>query len=117
MKTVEGTSALDRDLESWFALLHLSVPGPFAELGEVRQAGGKRIIAFAVQADFDAAQIVSNTVKLEWPPRTGRWTEFPEIDRAAWFSLEAAAVKINPAQSEFLARVDRAFKHTTEVPP
>ncbi|MES2692140.1 MAG: NUDIX domain-containing protein [Verrucomicrobiota bacterium] len=84
-----------------------TLEGPFAALGTVRQAGGKVIHAFAIAADLDPAKIVSNTFKLEWPPRTGRWTEFPEVDRATWFSLTSAAEKINPAQAEFLTRLDQ----------
>jgi predicted NUDIX family NTP pyrophosphohydrolase len=85
------------------------LPGPFASLGVVRPAGGKLIHGFASPADFDAAGIVSNTFKLEWPPRSGRWAEFPEVDRASWFSLETAAGKINPAQRSFLATLQAAL--------
>ena len=81
------------------------VDGPFAPLDHVRQAGGKTIHAFAAEADFDAEKIVSNTFRMEWPPRTGRFVEFPEVDRAAWFTPEAAAEKINPAQAELLSRL------------
>ena len=82
-----------------------TIEGPFASLGQVRQAGGKVIHAFVAEAEFDAAKIVSNTFRMEWPPRSGRFAEFPEVDRAAWFSLEEAAVKMNPAQSELLERL------------
>lgn len=85
-----------------------SVPGPFSSLGTVRQAGGKTIHAFLAAADFDPEKIVSNTFRLEWPPRSGRWAEFPEVDRAGWFSLAQAAEKINPAQAEFLSRLASA---------
>jgi predicted NUDIX family NTP pyrophosphohydrolase len=86
-----------------------SVAGPFASLGTARQAGGKVIHAFLAAGDFDAAGFVSNTFKLEWPPRSGRWTEFPEVDRAEWLSLAAAAEKINPAQRVFLDRIATAL--------
>lgn len=87
-----------------------TIEGPFASLGTVRQAGGKVVHAFVAAADFDADQIVSNTFKMEWPPKSGRWTDFPEIDRAAWFPLGAAAEKINPAQAELLTRLSTALK-------
>ena len=87
----------------------LLVPGPFASLGTIRQAGGKTIHAFAAAADFDAAQVVSNTFTLEWPPRSGRRVEFPEVDRADWFPLDAAGEKINPAQAELLTRLHRSL--------
>lgn len=85
-----------------------TLDGPFADLGVVRQAGGKRMQAFVVAGDFDAAAIVSNRFKIEWPPKSGRSAEFPEVDRAAWFSLEAAKEKINPAQVELLDRLQAA---------
>ena len=81
------------------------IAGPFGSLGTVRQAGGKLIHGFTAAADLDAKQIVSNTFKLEWPPKSGRWTEFPEVDRAEWFSLHIAAEKMNPAQVAFLDRL------------
>jgi predicted NUDIX family NTP pyrophosphohydrolase len=87
----------------------VAVAGPFASLGSVRQAGGKTIHAFVAAADFDAANIVSNTFRLEWPPRSGRFAEFPEVDRGDWFTLEAAAAKINPAQLPLLTRLREAL--------
>jgi predicted NUDIX family NTP pyrophosphohydrolase len=86
----------------------VTLDGPFAPLGQVRQAGGKFIHAFATEADFDADKIVSGTFQLEWPPRSGRSVEFPEVDRAGWFGLTLAAEKLNPAQAEFLARLRAA---------
>lgn len=82
-----------------------SVAGPFIALGTIRQAGGKVVHVFAGEADVDPAKIVSNRFNLEWPPRSGRSAEFPEVDRAAWFTLPDAAVKMNPAQTELLRRL------------
>lgn len=89
--------------ETGFALA-----GPFLPLGAVRQAGGKVVQAFATvgSADIDPEKIVSNTFQVEWPPRSGRMTNFPEVDRAGWFSLALAAEKINAAQAEFLTRLE-----------
>jgi predicted NUDIX family NTP pyrophosphohydrolase len=87
----------------------MTVTGPFAALGSVRQAGGKTIHAFVTEADFDAQKIVSNTFRMEWPPRSGQFAEFPEVDRADWFTLDAAAAKMNPAQAEFLSRLRDAL--------
>ncbi len=75
------------------------------ELGEVRQKGGKVVAAWALEGDLDASAIASNTFTMEWPPRSGRTQEFPEVDRAEWFSLDAAREKINPAQAELLDRL------------
>jgi predicted NUDIX family NTP pyrophosphohydrolase len=83
----------------------VTVSGPFVSLGAIRQAGGKTVHAFAVTADIDPTSIRSNTFKLEWPPRSGRFAEFHEVDRAAWFSIQVAAQKINPGQADFLKRI------------
>jgi predicted NUDIX family NTP pyrophosphohydrolase len=75
------------------------------DLGTVRQSGGKVITAYAAAGDLDADAITSNTFTIEWPPRSGRTQEFPEVDRAGWFSLDEAREKINPAQAELLVRL------------
>ncbi|HEX7087721.1 MAG TPA: NUDIX domain-containing protein, partial [Vicinamibacterales bacterium] len=67
-------------------------------LSPIRQAGGKTVHAWAVEADLDADAIVSNTFTMEWPRGSGRMREFPEVDRAAWFDLDEARRRINPAQ-------------------
>ena len=75
------------------------------ELGTVRTSGGKRITAFALAADFDAAHITPGTFTCEWPPRSGRMQEFPEVDRAGWFALDEAREKLNAAHAELLVRL------------
>lgn len=79
--------------------------GPTLDLGEIRQKGGKLVRAWALEGDLDPEQIVSNTFPLEWPPRSGQWIEVPEVDRAGWFSLDEARVRINPAQVTLLERL------------
>ena len=76
--------------------------GEFLLLTTVKQKGGKLIHAWAVQGDCDPAAIRSNTFTLEWPPRSRKLQEFPEIDRASFFTLDAARLKINPAQISLL---------------
>ena len=83
--------------------------GPPEDLGEIRQRGGKRVRAWALEGDLDAGAIVSNTFELEWPPRSGRRIDVPEVDRAEWFALADARPKINPAQAELLDRLARAI--------
>lgn len=78
------------------------VPVP---LGEVRQAGGKTVLGFALEGDVDPARIRSGTVDIEWPPRSGRRQSYPEVDRAGWFELDEARAKLNPAQAAFLDRL------------
>jgi predicted NUDIX family NTP pyrophosphohydrolase len=79
--------------------------GPAEDLGEVRQKAGKVVRAYAIAGDLDAGSISSNTFQLQWPPRSGKLLEVPEIDRAEWFSLEAARKRINPAQAALLDRL------------
>jgi predicted NUDIX family NTP pyrophosphohydrolase len=74
----------------------------FVSLGEVKQKGGKVVIAFALEADFDVAQLASNSFELEWPPRSGRKRSFPEVDRAGWFTPDEARVKILGSQLPFV---------------
>jgi predicted NUDIX family NTP pyrophosphohydrolase len=80
-------------------------PGDLIELGDVKQKGGKVVTAWAAEGDLDAAAVRSNTFQMEWPPRSGRWATFPEVDRAGWFGVEEAREKLNPAQAEFVDRL------------
>jgi predicted NUDIX family NTP pyrophosphohydrolase len=79
--------------------------GPLEPLGDIRQRGGKRVTAFAIKGDLDITSIKSNTFEIEWPPKSGKIQSFPEIDRAAWFDLPAAHVKILEGQRLFLDRL------------
>jgi predicted NUDIX family NTP pyrophosphohydrolase len=80
-------------------------PGGLIDLGEVKQKSGKLVTAWAAEGDLDADAVQSNTFTTEWPPRSGQTAEFPEIDRAGWFALDAAREKLNPAQAEFVDRL------------
>jgi predicted NUDIX family NTP pyrophosphohydrolase len=81
--------------------------GEFWELGELVQPGRKVITAWAVEGDFDVRALTSNTFELEWPPKSGRKQSFPEVDRAEWFTADAARHKILPGQREFIDRLER----------
>ena len=74
-------------------------------LGAVVQKGGKEVTAWAARGDLDPASVRSNTFTMQWPPRSGREQEFPEIDRAQWFALDAARAKLVSAQVELLDRL------------
>jgi predicted NUDIX family NTP pyrophosphohydrolase len=87
-----------------------SVIGSFIALSPVRQAGGKLIYAWAVEGDCKAEAIKSNSFTLEWPPRSGRFKEFPEVDRAAWFRIELAREKILQGQVMLLEELQRKLK-------
>lgn len=77
------------------------------DLGEIRQKSGKRVRAWAVSGDLDTTRIHSNTFRFEWPPRSGKLIEIPEVDRAEWFALRTAREKINPAQVPLLDRLEQ----------
>jgi predicted NUDIX family NTP pyrophosphohydrolase len=84
-------------------------PGADLELGEIQQAGGKRVVAFARAGDFDAGAAVSNTFEMEWPRRSGRRRRFPEVDRAAWFDLATARRKLVGGQRVLIDRLEAAL--------
>lgn len=75
------------------------------DLGEIRLKSGKRVRAWALAGDLDATAITSNTFTVQWPPRSGRMQEFPEVDRAQWFGLAEARQKLNPAQAALIDRL------------
>jgi len=85
--------------------LGIDALGRLEPLGEIVQKGGKHVVAFALAGDFDVAALRSNTFEVEWPPRSGRRTEFPEVDRAEWMTLTVAREKILPSQSALLDRL------------
>jgi predicted NUDIX family NTP pyrophosphohydrolase len=81
------------------------VNGAFLELGTLVQPSRKEVVAWAVEGDFAVAELRSNTFELEWPPKSGRKKQFPEVDRAAWFGLDDARGKILRGQIEFIDRL------------
>jgi predicted NUDIX family NTP pyrophosphohydrolase len=80
--------------------------GRLRPLGEVRQRGGKIVLAYALEGTLDAGAVRSNEISIEWPPRSGRIIQIPEIDRAEWFTIPAAREKILAGQRPFLDRLD-----------
>ena len=84
--------------------------GPFIPLTRITQRGGKVVHAWAVEGDCDPAQLRSNSFSLEWPPKSGRRQEFPEADRAEWFSVPVALRKINPAQRGFVSELAMVYR-------
>ena len=79
--------------------------GDFLALGEVKQAGGKVVSAWGFEGDCEPGKLTSNLCRLEWPPRSGRFVEFPEVDRGEWFSLVDARQRILKSQQPFLDRL------------
>ena len=87
---------------------HPAPAGPYVPLGEVTLKSGKRVIAFAARGDLDPATLRSNEIDVEHPPRSGRTLRIPEVDRAAWVTLERAKVLLNPAQVPLVEAAMRA---------
>jgi predicted NUDIX family NTP pyrophosphohydrolase len=87
----------------------MAVDGSVLDLGAHKQPSGKTIAAWACEGDFDPATLKSNTFSLEWPPRSGRMAEFPEVDRAAWCSVDEALVKINKGQKPIIAALEASM--------
>lgn len=79
--------------------------GPVIDLGEIRQGSGKRVRAWAIEGDFDPTALRSNTCEVEWPPRSGRILEVPEIDRAEWMRAETIGGRLIKGQSAFVERL------------
>lgn len=83
--------------------------GEAIDLGEVRQSSGKRVRAWALEGDLDAAAVVSNEFELEWPPKSGKMRSFPEIDRAGWFGPDEAREKLTKSQVPLVAALEEAL--------
>ena len=98
--------ALDAARREFTEELGMLVPdGTVIDLGEITQKGGKIVTAFAVEADLDVSDAVSNTFEMVWPPRSGVTASFPEVDRVEWFAIDVAREKILAAQQPFLDRL------------
>lgn len=83
----------------------IAIAGPFTPLEPIKQRGGKIVHAWMVEADFDASTVVSNRFTMEWPPRSGKQQEFPEVDRGEWFDFATALAKINEGQRGLLVQL------------
>jgi len=102
----EGEDALDAAQREFQEETGMAAKGEFHPLKPVRQSGGKMVYAWAVQFDLDAAAVKSNTFSMEWPPRSGKTQEFPEIDRAGWFRIDEARRKILKSQLDLLEQLE-----------
>jgi len=99
---VEGEEPLDAAKREFTEETGFEARGEFIDLGTVRQTSGKIVNAWAFEGDCDPEKLVSNTCEIEWPPRSGRKLEIPEVDRGAWFTMEAARKRILKIQEGFL---------------
>lgn len=101
----EGEDPLTAAKREFCEELGAEPSGEFWDLGALVQRSRKEVVAWAVEADFPVAELKSNTFELEWPPKSGRKTQFPEVDRAEWFNPADARRKILPGQAEFIDRL------------
>ncbi|HTS40292.1 MAG TPA: NUDIX domain-containing protein [Xanthobacteraceae bacterium] len=101
----EGEDALTAARREFQEETGTAVEGDAISLGEARQKSGKIICAFAIEGNLKADALVSNRFEMEWPPRSGRRASFPEVDRAEWFSPDAAMKKITSSQKVFVERL------------
>jgi predicted NUDIX family NTP pyrophosphohydrolase len=102
---LDGEEALAAAKREFWEETGTAIDGEFVPLGEVRQAGGKRVTAWAVEGDLDEGAVRSNMFEMEYPPRSGKMREFPEVDRAGWFRIAEARVKILGGQVGLLERL------------
>jgi predicted NUDIX family NTP pyrophosphohydrolase len=107
----EGEDPLTAARREFCEELGAKPSGEFWELGAVVQPSRKEVIAWAVEGDFPVAELKSNTFELEWPPKSGHKRQFPEVDRAEWFSPADAHRKILPGQAEFIGRLLARIGH------
>ena len=101
----EGEDLLDAARREFREETGIEAAGPFVPLGSIKQKAGKTVHAWAWEGDADPTTIVSNTTRTEWPRGSGKWITYPEVDRCAWFVVDVARVKINPAQASFIDRL------------
>ena len=87
-----------------------AIDGKFIKLSPVKLKSGKAVLAWAVEGDIDHETIISNMFEIEWPPKSGKKASFPEIDRAAWFEIDEAKVKVNSAQVELVEELGAILK-------
>jgi predicted NUDIX family NTP pyrophosphohydrolase len=107
----EGEDLLAAAKREFLEETGMAVDGEFLDLGRHERPGGKTIAAWACEGAFDPASLKSNTFSLEWPPHSGRTVEFPEVDRAAWHSIDEAFMKINKGQRPIIAALAERLGH------
>ena len=104
-----GEDPLDAAQREFHEETGLDPVGPFTALAPVKQPGGKIVMVWAFEGDCDPSTIRSNTFTLEWPPKSGQRQSFPEIDRAAWYSIDEARAKISIGQIPVLDELEKSL--------
>ena len=102
---VDGEEAQAAAIREFEEELGFAPVGDLVDIGQIKQASGKVVSAWAFEGDWDPALLRSNTFSMEWPPKSGLTAEFPEVDRAAWFDIDTARVKLNSGQTPLLTEL------------
>lgn len=105
-EAAEGESLLDRAKIEFLEETGKAMDGNFIELMPITQKAGKKVFAWALEQDVEISGLISNIITINWPPKSGRTIEIPEVDRWEWFSSEEAKQKINPAQAGFIVQLE-----------
>ena len=103
----ENEEPLQAAVREFFEETGIPVSGKFIELKPVIQKGGKKVFAWALEKNIDAATILSNHFEMEWPPRSGKYQSFPEVDKGAWFTIDEAKKKINVMQAALIEELQK----------
>ncbi|WP_437921399.1 NUDIX hydrolase [Sphingobacterium sp. LRF_L2] len=113
---IEGNEvALDRAIAEFKEETGQSIQGNFSALSPIRQKSGKTVYAWAVEGDLDNTELFSNSFDLEWPPKSGKIIQIPEVDRWEWFPSDEAKKKVNPAQIAFINEVEQTYSSRSET--
>lgn len=108
-ETSEDENLLERAKTEFEEETGKTINGDFIELNSVTQKAGKKVFAWAVEGNVETSEMSSNMITIDWPPKSGRKMEIPEVDRWEWFSTDEAKQKINPAQAGFILQVEEIF--------
>ncbi len=103
----DNENSLDAAKREFFEETAINIAGEFIELQPIQLKSGKKVFAFAIEKDIDAENIVSNYFEMEWPPRSGKFQSFPEVDKGHWFTIEEAKKKINEKQVNLLEQLQQ----------
>lgn len=103
----ENEEPLQAAIREFLEETGIPVSGEFMELSPIQQKSGKKVFAWALEKNIDSANIVSNHFEMEWPPRSGKFQEFPEVDKGAWFTINEAKKKINVMQAALIKELQK----------